>query len=243
MIKVGDVMRIGVFDSGLGGVNVLSCLIKKYPNNDYIYFGDTMNLPYGDKTKNELFKLARDAIDFLLTKNVDIIIIACGTISSNCFEKLKKEYDIPIYDIISPTIDYLKECEYQKIGVIGTKRTIESNVFSISNKKISMKATPSFVPIIENNQVKEKELDIINELSCFQDYDLLVLGCTHYPSLKKVISKMKINTLDMGEVLINKLNLENHGNGVCELYFSLISANLIHNINKVLGEKYQIYIK
>ena len=74
-------MRVGVFDSGLGGINVLSCLIEKYPNNEYIYFGDTKNLPYGDKTKDELFVLAKNAIQFLLSKNVDMIIIACGTLS------------------------------------------------------------------------------------------------------------------------------------------------------------------
>lgn len=236
-------MRIGIFDSGLGGINVLSCLRRKYPNNDYIYFGDTKNLPYGDKSKEELYNLAREAINFLLTKNVDIIIIACGTISSNCYKTLKDEYNIPIYDIISPTIDYIKECSYQKIGVIGTKRTIESNIFSIPNKNIKMLATPSFVPIIENSLIEEKKEDIVRELSCFRDCDILVLGCTHYPLLNGVISKMNINTLDMGEVLINKLNIKNDGNNICELYFSLISTNLIKNINSVLENDYQIYIK
>lgn len=236
-------MRIGVFDSGLGGINVLSCLIKKYPNNDYIYFGDTKNLPYGDKTMDELYRLAREAISFLLTKNVDIIIIACGTISSNCYHTLKNEYNIPIYDIVSPTIEYLKNCSLDKIGVIGTKRTIESNIFNIPNKSIKMLATPSFVPIIENNLIEEKKEDIIDELSCFKDSDILVLGCTHYPSLKKIIDEMNINTLDMGEVLINKLKIDNTGNKTCELYFSLVSANLIQNINKILHNDYQIYIK
>ena len=236
-------MRIGVFDSGLGGINVLSCLIKKYPNNDYIYFGDTINLPYGDKTKDELYKLSREAISFLLTKNVDIIIIACGTISSNCYHTLKNESTIPIYDIVSPTVEYLKVCSYDKIGVIGTKRTIESNIFNVPNKNIKMLATPSFVPIIENNLIEEKKEDIINELSCFKDRDILVLGCTHYPSLKEIINKMNIKTLDMGEVLINKLKIDNTGNKTCELYFSLVSANLIQNINKILHNDYQIYIK
>lgn len=236
-------MRIGVFDSGLGGVNVLSCLRRKYPNNDYIYFGDTKNLPYGDKNKDELFKLAREAIKFLLTKKVDIIIIACGTISSTCYEVLKKEYNIPIYDIITPTINYLKDNNFNKIGVIGTKRTIESNVFNIINKDIKMKATPSFVPIIENNQIKEKEAEIVNELKEFTDRDILVLGCTHYPSIKEIINNMNIKTLDMGEVLIDNIKIDNKGNGTCELYFSLISVNLINNINNILGSNYFIYTK
>ena len=236
-------MRIGVFDSGIGGINVLSCIRQKYPNNDYIYYGDTKNLPYGNKTKDELYHLGKKAIDFLLTKNVDIIIIACGTISSNCYQKLKKEYHIPIYDIISPTIDYLKECDYQKIGIIGTQRTIESNIFLIPNKNIKMKATPSFVPIIENNLIKEREDDIIRELNCFKNVDILVLGCTHYPSLNAVIKKMEIKTLDMGKILTQKLQIENSGNKICELYFSLINVNLVENINKIIGNDYQIYAK
>lgn len=235
-------MRIGIFDSGIGGINVLSCLRKKYPNNDYVYFGDTINLPYGDKSIDELYRLARNAISFLLTKNVDIIIIACGTISSNCYSELKDEYNIPLYDIISPTIEYLNNCEYQNIGVIGTNRTIESKIFDIPLKNVLMKATPSFVPIIENNEIKEKENEIIEELSCFKECDLLVLGCTHYPSLKPVIDKMNLNTLDMGEVLSNKIKIDNTGNGICELYFSLISVNLIENINQILAN-YQIYTK
>lgn len=236
-------MRIGIFDSGLGGINVLARLLEKYPNNEYIYFGDTKNLPYGDKTKEELMKLASDAIEFLLTKNVDIIIIACGTISSNCYQELKNKYNIPIYDIISPTIEYLNNCEYKNIGVIGTKRTIESKVFNIPNKNILMLATPSFVPIIENNLVKDKEQDILKELEIFKSSDILVLGCTHYPSLKEVINKLSIKSLDMGEVLVNKLNIDDNGNKSCELYFSLISVNLIENITKILNNDYQIYIK
>ena len=236
-------MRVGVFDSGIGGVNVLSCLVNEYPHNDYVYFGDTKNLPYGNKSKDELYNLSHAAIDFLLTKNVDTIIIACGTVSSNCYNELKEEYNIPIYDIISPTIEYLKQCDYEKIGVIGTIKTIESKVFNISNKEMIEMATPSLVPIIENNLVKENEDSIINELSCFKNCDILVLGCTHYPLLKEIFNKMKIKTLDMGEVLANKIPLKDSGHGTCELYFSQIGVNLVHNINKILDNNYQIYIK
>lgn len=237
-------MRIGIFDSGLGGINVLSCLIKKYPNNEYVYFGDTKNLPYGDKTKEELLKLASDAIDFLLTKNVELIIIACGTISSTCYTELKEKYHIPIIDIISPTINYLKKINLNKIGVIGTKRTIESEVFNIDNKKIFMKATPSFVPIIENNNVGENFSNILSDLSCFKDYDLLVLGCTHYPILKSIIeNNLNTKTLDMGEVLANSIELQNNAKYGCELYFSSMSVNLVINIDNILNTEYKIYIK
>ena len=234
-------MRIGVFDSGIGGVNVLSSLIKKYPNNEYIYFGDTLNLPYGNKEKKELLKLACNAIDFLLSKHVDIIIIACGTISSNCYDDLKNKYDIKIYDIISPTLNYLKECEFKNIGVIGTTKTIESNIFKISNKNILMKQTPSFVPIIENNEIDDKQDDIINELKDFKNFDALVLGCTHYPLLKNLIQKkINVKTIDMGDILANRINISNNSTKSCELYFSKIDKNLLDNIKKILNTNYII---
>ena len=235
-------MRVGIFDSGIGGINVLSTLVKEYPNNEYIFYGDTKNLPYGDKTCEELFFLASKAIDFLLTKNVDIIIIACGTISSTCYDLLKSKYDIPIYDIISPTINYLKKSKYNSIGVIATRRTIESNIFDIKNKNVLMRATPRFVPIIENGQIDECEDEIINELKDFKKCDVLVLGCTHYPALKSIIEKkLNIRTIDMGKCLLKTLNIKNSDKKNIELYFTLLSPSLIINIDKILNNKYNIF--
>ena len=234
-------MRIGVFDSGLGGVNVLSCLLKKYPNNEYIFYGDTKNLPYGNKTKEELLKLSSNIIDFLLKKKVDIIIIACGTISSNCYKELKEKYSIPIYDIITPTIDYIKSSNLKNIGVIGTQKTIESNIFNILEKNILMKSTPSFVPIIENNQIEEKKDMIIKELKLFNECDALVLGCTHYPLLKDIIeNNLHIKTIDMGECLLNKLLITNNSKNSIKLYFSKVDDNLISNVEKILNKKIKV---
>ncbi len=235
-------MRIGIFDSGLGGINVLSCLLKKYPNNEYVFFGDTKNIPYGDKSKEELLELSSNIIEFLLTKNVDIIIIACGTVSSTCYNDLKTKYKVPIYDIISPTIEYIKKSNYQKIGIIGTKRTIESNIFNIKEKNIIMKSTPSFVPIIESGRVNECRELILQELKDFHNCDALVLGCTHYPLLRKFIdSNLKI--IDMGECLTNKLKISNNGNMDVKLYFSALSDNLINNIKDILTVDYKIIKK
>ncbi len=237
-------MRIGLFDSGLGGVNVLSSLIKKFPNNEYIYFGDTKNIPYGNKSKEELLKLANDAITFLISKNVDIIIIACGTISSNCYQELKNKYKIPIYDIISPTINYLKDSNFQNIGIIGTIKTIDSGIFNIKNKNIISKKTPNFVPIIENNEIMNKKNEIIQELKDLKNIDILVLGCTHYPLLKEIIENdLKIKTLDMGECLANTIKLPNDKNKSYELYFSKIDEELLNNINNILHAEFKIYLK
>ena len=183
-------MRIGIFDSGLGGVNVLKELVKKYPNNEYIFYGDTLNLPYGSKTIEELQAFASNIIDFLISKNVDLIIIACGTISSNCYQYLRNKYSIPIYDIVSPTIRYIEASPYNNIGVIATERTIESKIFEQNAKVTLTKATKDFVRIIEDGIIDDKEInEIENELSIFKDrVDTLVLGCTHYPFISNIIT-------------------------------------------------------
>ena len=108
-------MRIGIFDSGIGGLTVLKELVGKYPHNEYIYIGDTLNVPYGDKSMEDLIKFSSKIIDYFIAKNTDIIVIACGTVSSNILEELLKIYSIPIIDIISPTIEYIKKNNYDKI--------------------------------------------------------------------------------------------------------------------------------
>ena len=157
-------MRIGVFDSGLGGLTVLDSLIKKYPNNEYIYFGDTLNMPYGGKTKEELYELSSKIVEFLKSKKVDLIIIACGTVSSNNYLELKRNFDIPIYDILTPTINYLNQSNLSNIGVIATEMTIKSGIFNNVNKPVIQIYCPKFVPLIENNMIDTIEMEnAINE--------------------------------------------------------------------------------
>lgn len=230
-------MKIGIFDSGVGGLNVLAELIKVYPNNHYIYYGDTKNVPYGNKSKDELLKLSLNIIHFFEEKEVDLIIIACGTVSSNCYLELKDKTNIKIIDIISPTINYINSSSFSNIGLIGTTKTIESKIFpSNINKNVIYKDTPSFVPIIENNEIDNKKDEIINELSFFKDrVDCLILGCTHYPLLSDIINNfLNIPLIDMGRCMIEKINLNNNNLLKIELYFSYLNEEIIKNINKII---------
>lgn len=233
-------MRVGVFDSGIGGLTVLKNIYTHFPNNEYIYYGDTLNLPYGSKTKEELYQLASKDIEFLLEKKVDIIVIACGTVSSNCIDYLKNKYQTPIYDIISPTIEYLNKCNYSNIGVIATERTIDSKVFKNNiNKNIKEIKTPLLVPLIENNNKEELEKVLDNYLNeCIDQIDLLVLGCTHYPIIKEDINKYfknKVELLDMSNLLLDKLKEDNTSD--LTIYFSKLNDTLINNTNKILNIK------
>lgn len=228
-------MRVGVFDSGIGGLTVLKKLTEKYPLNDYIYFGDTINIPYGEKDIDTLYNLSSKIVEFLIDNKVDLIVIACGTVSSNCYIKLKDNYDIEIIDIISPTIKYIKDNNYKDIGVLATTRTINSHVFR-NNLDIIVyeEACSEFVDLIENNKIDlinvDKHLDNINSNN-------IVLGCTHYPLIKDRINR---NCIDMADNI--KLN-ENKGNGSITLYFSKIDDKLMENVSRIIGKDVNVYEK
>lgn len=235
-------MKIGLFDSGIGGLNVLNEFIKKYPNNTYYYYGDTKNLPYGDKDKETLLKLSINIVNFFEKMQVDLIIIACGTISSNCYQELKQVTNIPIYDIISPVINYLNSSNLKNILVFGTKRTIESHVFKDRvEKNIIEVSTPEFVPMIENSKIDT--IVIKNYLINFQEIDCLVLGCTHYPILKNEFKKYlndKVILLDMGKVLVDNLKLKNDSKQVVNLFFTKVDSTLKNNISSILKCNYTL---
>ena len=238
-------MKIGVFDSGIGGLTVLKKLIYKYPNNEYIYFGDTKNIPYGNKSKEELEILSNKIINFLIKKEVDIIVIACGTVSSNLSNVLKEKYDLPIIDIISPTINYINNSIYNKIGILATNSTINSKIFSKKlNKDVIEVACIEFVPLIESNRLEKLDRYIDIYLNKLKDRELIVLGCTHYPIIREKINNYfngKIKLLDMSDCLPNVFT--NNSAQKISLYFTKIDDVLLNNIKEILNiENYSVNI-
>lgn len=230
-------MRVGLFDSGIGGLTVLKTLRNRYPHNDYIYYGDTLNVPYGDKTKDELLSLSIQNIDFLLSKKVDIIIIACGTVSSNCLKELKEIYNIPIYGIAIPTINYINQSNFNNICVIATFATINSHIFKNNiNRKVYEIETPKLVPLIENNDLSNIETILSEYLNPYIDkIDLLVLGCTHYPIIKKNIKNIinkNITILDMSTLI----DIPDNGTGTLSIYFSKLNNRIINNTKTILND-------
>ena len=211
-----DKRPIGVFDSGLGGLTVLSELKEILPNENFIYFGDNARVPYGSKSKETIIKYSKEIVSFLIKQDVKLIVIACGTASSLAYNELIKEYNIPIINVISPTA---KNLTGKNIGIIATKATIKSKAWEKNilkfhdNIKIYSKACPLFVPIVEEGLVNSKILDDTVELYLKdfknKELDSLILGCTHYPILiKKIKSFMpqktkiiNINTACAKEVL------------------------------------------
>ncbi|MFI3306955.1 MAG: glutamate racemase [Mycoplasmatota bacterium] len=232
-------MKIGVFDSGIGGLTVLNEFIKIFPNNHYIYYGDNLNVPYGEKNKEEILSLSLNIIDFMLDKKVDLIIIACGTISSNVYELIKAKVNIPVFDIITPTINYLKKDK--KYGLIATRATVNSDVFNLSN--IKSVDCPLLAGLIEDNENIKIEKILEEYLSTFKDIDYLILGCTHYSLIKNEIkSILNVEIIDMAKILIENIDLGNTGVLKIDLYFTLDTPYLKYNVDRIIGKKYQLNI-
>ena len=189
-----DQRPIGVFDSGVGGLTVVNEIIKALPNEEIIYFGDTARVPYGSKSAETVTKFSRQIVHFLLSKDVKALAVACSTISSNCFEALKEEFDIPMIEVISPGVEDCAHVTRNKtVGVIGTELTIRSGRYErllaekIPGVKVYGKACPLFVPLAEecwtHNTVTRMTAEIYLQELLDKGIDSLILGCTHYPIL------------------------------------------------------------
>ena len=194
-----DKRPIGMFDSGVGGLTVYKEVKNKMPNEKIIYLGDTMNFPYGSKSKESIIELSKKCVEFLLSKNVKMIIIACGTATSQALEELQKIYDIPIIGIINPTVTYVTEKGFKDIGVIATRGTIRSNSWEKKIKEqnpqinVYNQECPLLAPMAEEGWTENQiaELVIKEYLKEFhgKKMDALILGCTHYPLYENIIKQ------------------------------------------------------
>lgn len=190
---------IGVFDSGVGGLSVFSELIKLLPNENYIYFGDTANLPYGSKTKEELVEISAKIFDFFKSKNVKAVVMACNTTSALTYDVLKDKYDFKIYPVVQNVAKQIADDGHTCIGVFATQGTINSHAYRNEIKKHNPStnvfeiACPEWVKIVENGLIEDKDseenIKMHLEEMLVNNPDRIILGCTHYPYLLQTLSK------------------------------------------------------
>ena len=189
---------IGVFDSGVGGLTVAREIMRHLPNENIVYFGDTARVPYGSKSKDNIIRYSRQIINFLKTKNVKAIVIACNTASALALDVVREEFDIPILGVVEPGARAaLEVTQSKKIGVIGTEATIRSKMYDKiirgfdCEAQVIGKACPLFVPLVEEgfakHRVTEEIIDFYLASFLESDIDSLILGCTHYPLLRSRI--------------------------------------------------------
>lgn len=242
-------MRIGVFDSGIGGLTVLKELMKYHPDQEYIYFGDTKNLPYGTKSKDELLDVASKVVEHLISEDVKIIFIACGTVSSNIYQELSSKYKIPFVNIIDTTIAEIRRRGIQNLAVLATSATINSHIFKnkLEDVNVLEVSCSQFVPIIENKvDSKFKKLYIEQYLKQIKNEGIkdVVLGCTHYPLLEKDIKAYlgEVNCYNMGTILSASTYLK-PGDKDLKVYFSHNYDGLNNKVNEILEREVTIIEK
>lgn len=257
---------IGVFDSGIGGLTVVKRLSLALPNEDIVYFGDTARVPYGSKSNATVIDYAIQDTNFLLQKNVKLVVVACNTASSAALAELKKRFNIPIIGMILPGADMaLAKTKKRKIGVIGTRATINNQAYSKALKKMDSevevfeKACPLFVPLAEEGWINHKATyeianEYLKELKN-QHIDTLVLGCTHYPILAEVIQDVmgnNVNLIDSGvaaaeavKIQLRELSLEtlSKTHGSLDLFVSDIPNKFQEVAELFLGRKINKPIK
>ena len=218
-------LPIGIFDSGIGGLTVAHAIKKELPYENIIYFGDTKHLPYGEKSAEAIIDFSKNIISFLKRNNTKAIVIACNSASSVAADIIyKKEKKIPIFNVIEPVVNYVsKKCQNSKVGVIGTKATIQSKVYEEKIKKLSLSikisslATPLLAPMIEEGFIKEDiSSTIIKQYlsnSKLKNINHLILGCTHYPLIYNEIKKFynsNVNIIDSAKIIAKQISRELH---------------------------------
>jgi glutamate racemase len=251
---------IGVFDSGIGGLTVAKSLFEILPNENIIYLGDTARLPYGTKSKETVILYSIECLKFLLSKNVKMIVIACNTASSVAVPFLQKITKIPVVGVLIPGSEgAVKKTINNRIGVIGTRGTIESKAYQKQihkiNKGIEVFSQPCslFVQLAEDGWTDNKiaQLTAKEYLSKLKKsrIDTMILGCTHYPILKKTIKKVigkGVELIDSGEetakvvknILINKKLLNSQkAKGIHKFFVTDFPNNFRVISERFLGKK------
>ena len=257
---------IGVFDSGVGGLTVVKRLNQYLPNENIIYFGDTARVPYGNKSNETVIEYAVQDAEFLISKNVKMIVVACNTASSVALEHLNEKFDIPIIGMIEPgakmALEYTRN---GKIGVIGTYATINNHAYGKKllamkrNLEVKEKACPLFVPLAEEGLANHPATKLIAEeyLKEMREsgIDTLILGCTHYPILAETIKEVMgegVRLIDSGKAAAREVEqyltgrgLRNTSNSIGrnEFYVSDIQTKFEEIAKLFLGKELDYFAK
>lgn len=219
--KSGKKAPIGIFDSGIGGLTVADAILKQMPKESIVYFGDTVHMPYGEKSADAIKGYAEKITDFLLENGCKAIVIACNSASSVAYETvLKRVGDRAIViDVINPVVQKVASLsKVKEVGVIGTRATIRSNAYAdrivslAPEKKVCSLATPLLAPMIEegffNNKISRTIINNYLSRPKLKKIDALILACTHYPLIRKEIGdfyKREILIVDSAEIVASEL--------------------------------------
>ncbi len=210
-------MRLGLFDSGVGGFTVLKKIIELFPNNSFIYLADTARLPYGVKTNNEIKKIAEEISTWFSYQNIDAFLVACNTTNAIALDVIKNNLDVPVFDLIGSTASTIIE---SRVGVLATPTTVKTKAYTNAILEFKPKTLvfeqpcPKFVPMIEMDDINSDE--IIDVATGYlqpllkQKIHCLILGCSHYPLITPLLTEVlpsSVKLIDPAEALSLRLKL------------------------------------
>lgn len=211
-------MHIGVFDSGVGGMTVLAAVRDAFPSHEYSYLGDTARVPYGGKSIEVLSRYGIELLNFMQGRNVDAVVVACNTLSATVLPLLQRHARIPVYGVIDPAVTQALTLSKGAIGIIGTRATIASHAFARGihaadpSRSVVEIACPLFVPLVEEGWVLSPVTKGIADTYLAPlkgaQIDTLILGCTHYPLLREVITESigtDVHLVSSGPALVEML--------------------------------------
>lgn len=221
LVDLSNHEAIGFIDSGVGGLTVIKEALRQLPNERLIYLGDTARCPYGPRPAKQVIQFTWEMTNFLLEKNIKMLVIACNTATAVALDEIKSQLDIPVVGVILPgTRAALKATENNRIGVIGTAGTIKSNAYEEALKRkapntiVTSLACPKFVPIVESNEfhssvAKKVVSETLGPLQ-LKNLDTLILGCTHYPLLRPLIQNVvgnQVKLIDSGAETVSEVSM------------------------------------
>jgi len=258
-------MKLGIFDSGLGGLVIAKAIRERLPDIDMLYYGDTLHLPYGNRSDEAIFMYTQRAMDVMFDQGCQLIVIACNTASAAALRRLQQTWLADahpgknIIGVVVPTLETALDRGHKKLGVLATNYIIRSNVYHEELVKIDpaieivQQASPLLVPLIENDGMEWVEPILRHYLDplLVQNMECLILGCTHYPALKGLVRDIigdDIDLLSQDEIIPEKLAhyLDRHPeykiekNGQSEFYVSDLTDNYLAAARRIYGTEIKV---
>jgi glutamate racemase len=258
-------MNLGVFDSGLGGLLIARAIQNRRPDIDMVYFGDTLNLPYGNRSQETIYNYTKRGMEFLFEQDCSLIVTACNTASALVLRRLQQEFlsahrpQKNIIGVIVPTLESAIDAGYKRLGLIATNHVVKSNIFNDELTKLDpdiklyQRAAPLLVPLIENEGMKWADpiLEEYLEPLLAENIEALILGCTHYPLLGNQIARIvgpDVKLLGQDDIIPLKLEdyLRRHpeyeigGSGKSAFYVSDVTDSYTTAAKQIYGENIEI---
>jgi glutamate racemase len=256
---------IGLFDSGIGGLTVLQKIIELLPKENTVYLGDTARAPYGTKSVETVLRYSCENSEFLVEKGVKLVVVACNTSTAIALDRLKSSLEVPVIGVIEPGVrKALEKSRNKKIGVIGTEATIQSGAYTTALRakdvkvEVYSRACPLFVPLVEEgwtgNDVVEMTVKAYLGSLKQSGIDTLILGCTHYPLLKKAIRKFlgdAVYLVDSAEEIANEVSAvlkqesltRKNGKGTHSFFVTDAADRFVKVGQRFLGEKVESAVR